>query len=99
MVNKLMYIPNEDTQNYPLCRLQLGVETLDTNKSNLIKSPQGKVDNQRIGKRYYNTLGTSVKNSQVAPSSLPVAIAVQNHSTLIDVHFLYLQFFTGFRDE
>ena len=25
-----MYIPNDDTQNYPICRLQLVVETLYT---------------------------------------------------------------------
>ena len=27
MINKLMYIPNDVTQNYPFCRLQLVVET------------------------------------------------------------------------
>ena len=27
MVNKLIYIPNNDTHNYPFCRLQLVVET------------------------------------------------------------------------
>ena len=27
MADKLIYIPNDDTQNYPLCRLQLEVET------------------------------------------------------------------------
>ena len=27
MVDKLMYIPNQDTQNYPFCRLQLVIET------------------------------------------------------------------------
>ena len=26
MADKLMYIPNDDTQNYPLCRLQLVIE-------------------------------------------------------------------------
>ena len=30
MADKVMYIPNDDTQNYPFCRLQLVVETLDT---------------------------------------------------------------------
>ena len=48
MADKWMYIPNDDTQNYPLCRKQLVVETLDTNQSNLIKSPQGKVVKQQI---------------------------------------------------
>ena len=27
IANKLMYIPNDETQNYPLCRLQLVVDT------------------------------------------------------------------------
>ena len=27
MADKLMYTPNDDTQSYPLCRLQLVVET------------------------------------------------------------------------
>ena len=27
MADTLMYIPNDDTQNYPLCRLQLVVKT------------------------------------------------------------------------
>ena len=27
MADKLMYIPSDDTQNYPFCRLQLVVET------------------------------------------------------------------------
>ena len=30
MADKLIYIPNDDTQNYPLCRLQFVVETLAT---------------------------------------------------------------------
>ncbi len=30
MTDKLMYIPNNDTQTYPLSTLQLLVETLDT---------------------------------------------------------------------
>ena len=28
MADKLMYIPNNDTQNYPYCRLKLVVETI-----------------------------------------------------------------------
>ena len=45
MANKLMYIPNDDTQNYP-CILQLVVEifghsTKWTNQSNFYKSHHG----------------------------------------------------------
>ena len=34
MTDKLMYIPNDYTQNYPFCRLKIVVETL-----NLMKQP------------------------------------------------------------
>ncbi len=30
MADKLMYIPNADIQNYPFCRLQLVIESLNT---------------------------------------------------------------------
>ena len=30
MAGKWMYIPNDDTQNYPICRLQIEIETVDT---------------------------------------------------------------------
>ena len=56
-----MYIPNDDKQNYPFCRLELVVET----NQNLLKSP--KLVSQRIRKRYYKILGTSVINSPLSP--------------------------------
>ena len=34
MTGKLMFIPNKDTQNYPFCRLQLGIYSLDTQPTN-----------------------------------------------------------------
>ena len=30
IADKLTYIPNDDTQNYPFCKLQLVVENLNT---------------------------------------------------------------------
>ena len=36
MADKLLYIPNDDKQNYPFCRLQLVVETFG---HNLINQP------------------------------------------------------------
>ena len=30
MTDKLIFTPNDDTQNYPVCRLQLVVKRLDT---------------------------------------------------------------------
>ena len=42
MTDKFMYITNDDTPNYPLCRLQLVVETFGTqlNEQTVNKSPQ-----------------------------------------------------------
>ena len=43
MADKLKYVTNDDTQNYPVCRLQLLFETFDTesiNQSKFIKNPQ-----------------------------------------------------------
>ena len=44
MADKLIYIPNDDTQNYPFCTLKLAVDkfghsTKQTNKSYSIKVP------------------------------------------------------------
>ena len=43
MADKLMYIPNHDTQNYTFCRLKLVVGTFELIKStnqNSLKSPK-----------------------------------------------------------
>ena len=45
MANKLIYIPNNDTQKYPFCRLQSVIETIGhstkwTNQSKFIKVPK-----------------------------------------------------------
>ena len=69
MVNKLMYISNDDTQNY-FCILKLVVETLNTklNKSTKSKFTNVlKVVDQRIRKRYYKTLWTCVIDSPFSP--------------------------------
>ena len=61
MADKLMYIPNDDTQNYHFCRLQLVVETFITQlnfPSNQNSEKASIVLSQPIGKRYYKTLGT-----------------------------------------
>ena len=59
-----MYIPSDDTQNYPFCRLKLLVETFNTEMNEsanqkLLKSPR--LLSQPIRKRCYKTLGTSDK--------------------------------------
>ncbi len=69
MADKLMYNPNDDTQNYPICRLQLVVKRLDTKLNeptnhNSLKSPP--LLSQRIRKRYYKTMGTSVINNPLS---------------------------------
>ena len=65
MADKLMCIPNNEAQNYSFCRLKLVVETFEQNSLN---SP--KLFSKRIRKRYYKTLGTSVIDSPMSPSSL-----------------------------
>ena len=41
IADKLMYIPSNDTQNYPFCRLQLVVETFnEPTNQNSIKVPK-----------------------------------------------------------
>ena len=45
MTDKLMHIPNDDTHNYPICRLQLvvktfGYSTTEPNKQKSIKVPK-----------------------------------------------------------
>ena len=51
MDDKLIYIPNDDIQNYSLCRLQLVVETFGhsaswTKQSKFNKSPQNILANE-----------------------------------------------------
>ena len=67
MADKLMYIPNDDTQKYPFCRLEL----------NYLSTQLKKLTNQNFKKvpkvvRLTNmkTLGTSVINSPLSPLSL-----------------------------
>ena len=57
MADKLMYIPNYDTQNYLLCKLQLVVETFGNSIKWTLKSQR--LLSQRIINRYFNTLGTN----------------------------------------
>ena len=57
-----MYVPNDYTQNYPFCRLQLVVEaighsTLCTNQSKLNESSKAVM---RIRSRCHKTLGANV---------------------------------------
>ena len=56
MADKFMYIPNDNKQNYPFCRIKLVVETFgDSTKwahqSKCNKSPQ------RIRQRFYKLWG------------------------------------------
>ena len=70
MADKLMYITNNDTQNYPFCRLQL--KGLDSKlfKPFKIQLKSPKLLSQSIRKNYYKTLGTNVINSSMSPPSL-----------------------------
>ena len=62
MAENLMYIPNDDTQNYPYCRIQLVAETFGhstkwINQLKFNKCPQGCMSSQGIRKRYHKTWG------------------------------------------
>ena len=61
--DKLMYIPNADTNSYPFCRLQLVVGTFGHLKFSK------KFLSQPKRKRYYKTLRTCVINNPI-PSFL-----------------------------
>ena len=66
-----MYIPNDNTQNYPFCILQLkrlDTKLNETTNQNLIKVP--KVVEQTNKKKLLKKLGTSVINSPKSPPSL-----------------------------
>ena len=71
MADKLMYVPNDDTQNYPFSRLLWVVETFGhstkLNKLIVIQYKSPRLLSQRLRKRYYKTLGTSVINSKMSP--------------------------------
>ena len=51
MANKLIYIPNDGRQNYPFCRLKLGIEKIKhstslTNQFKINYSPQSFLANE-----------------------------------------------------
>ena len=68
MADKWMYIHYDDTQNYSFCRLQLEVETLDTQlnettNQNSIKVPKvGKLTNKRTLLYNFRYLPNPYKN-------------------------------------
>ena len=63
MANKLIYIPNDDTQNYPFFRVQLVGETFGRlNKPIKIQLKSPKLLSKRIRTGYYKTLGTKVND-------------------------------------
>ena len=81
-----MYIPNNDTQNQPLNRLQLALGTLKT--LNLMNQPikfqekSRKLLRQRVRRGYFKTLGTSVNcNKQPNHPILPVGTSTKVAST------------------
>ena len=67
IADKLMYIPNDDIQNYPFFRIllvaQLNIPTNQNSNSQIVFK-------QRIKQRYYKTLGTSAINSPISPPGL-----------------------------
>ena len=73
MADKSVYIPNDDTHNSLICRLDYWLKRLDTQlkestNQNSIKYP--KLLSQLIRERYNKILGTSVINSQISSPSV-----------------------------
>ena len=66
MADKSMYIPNNNTQNYPLLVETFEISTWLTNQSKFTTFPN--LLNWRIRKRYCKTLGTSLINSSLSLS-------------------------------
>ena len=77
MADKLMYIPNVNTENSLddcLCLKRFETHFNALTNKNSLKSP--KLLSQRIINRYYKNLGTSVINSQMSPPSLYITAEV-----------------------
>ncbi len=66
MTDKLIYIPNADTQNSLFCTLQLVVETLDTPLIEKVPKAAQSTNNKTLSK----TLGTFVINNSLFPYCL-----------------------------
>ena len=82
MADKLMYIPNDDTQNYPFCKLLKHLKTQLNESTNKNSMKANKVvENQRIRKRYCKTLGTSVI-IKTAQCPLPPDLLLNSTSSL-----------------
>ena len=68
-----MYIPNDDTQNYPFSRLELVVHKFEHStkwtKQLKFKKNSSKILSEWIRKHYYKTLETSVINIPMSPMS------------------------------
>ena len=56
MTDEFMYIHNDDTQNYPFCRLQLGIETFG-HQSKLTNQSKFNESSKKMIKRCFKTLG------------------------------------------
>ena len=69
MADNLMYIPNDDSQNYYFFRLQLVVKMFghSTYCTNLSKKSL-KLLSQQIGKRYYKNFGDECNKQSNVPS-------------------------------
>ena len=61
MGDKRMCIPDNDTQNYPCCRLNLWLKQLNTQLNESTNQNSPKLLSQQIRKRYYKTLRTTVR--------------------------------------
>ena len=78
IADRLMYIPDDDTQNYTFSRFRLVVEKFEhfMNQQIKIRWKSPKLLSQPIRKHYYKTLGTRYQiNSPLSPLSLLICLS------------------------
>ena len=91
----MVYIPNDDAQNYPFSRLKLVVKRLHTQlnnptNQNSLQSP--KFLSERIRKLYYKTLGTT---NDYLPTLICFYSKVQKKMFGAGEKKVFLEFCTG----
>ena len=85
MADEFMYIPYNDTHNYPFLK-RLETQLNETTNLNSLKSPM--LLSQQRRKRWCKTLGTSIINSQLSPTSLVYVSVLCQRTLFVSFSFL-----------
>ena len=91
MADKLMNIPNDDTQNYPYCRFKLVVEMFENEptKQSSIKVPNFvKPKNKNMSLKDFR----DYCNKQPSVPSLPASFQILDYLTLMKNHNIFNTF-------